>query len=466
MPTASRSSSSCPQSSSSFHNRSASRPTRRRNHAASAAFDDDSATEQVRLSAGRDSLVADLYWTFHGENAIKYSDVTLISKDNRQFPCCRGILAARSDYFAKLLFSDQQRHAASINPDNTQPNRSAKLGSNDKVPVDLLGDVLALVIQYLHTGDIANDDSFDRDALDRLIEVARAAHKMSHSTMFADSIAKLLNVVTSNPAMLCPVFDAFFGMNRLEEASSLLAPLLQHVRRDPSSTLLLPDVGATAAKSTPSGSRLIGPMGSSTSSASIATTTTSSFTASLVSSSDDLRPPVATGGGVGEVVGVLELSGRALETLVCEDKNPENAGDDLHEEFWFYVIWYWAIHGSNSAVNNTTTTTTTGTTVTTSSQDGTGTAASVSALDEANLNLKSLSVDAIARRTHATQIIDILDARRMRAAFLLRVVEPTGLMSLQKLCDGYKAHATRPPVRSVDRVRKRLRFRARPAALK
>lgn len=374
MPMLSRSSSFL-HSSSSNYRRSGSRGTRRR-----ASTPQTPPSEPMHMASGRDSLIADLFWTFHGENASKYADVTLVSSDGRNFPCCRGILAARSDYFAKLLFSDSGR--------SNQAN----------VRVDMPADVLALIVQYLHTGDIASEDSSDRAALDKFLEVTRASHNMGHTAMFADCVRHLLNTVSDNRAMLCPVFEAFFGESSVGDGASLLSPLLYHVRREPGISLMIPDLGASA---------------------------------------DDLRPPVATGPGVGEPVGVLELSGRALETLVSEDKKAENGGDDVHEEFWFYVIWYWATHGPHSATA-------------TSSQDG--------ATDESNM--KEMSLETVARRTHATQIIDILDAKRMRVAFLLRVVEPTGLMSLPKLCDGYKAHATRA-IRSVDWNRKRLRFKAR-----
>lgn len=342
--------------------------------------EDSASNHSTKMAGGRDSLVADLFWTFHGENAVKYSDVTLVSSDGRSFPCCRGILAARSEHFARLLFSDPGRQNLS------------------NVRIDLPGNVLALIVQYLHTGDIAAEDSKDRAALDRMLDVSRAAHSMSHSALFSDCVRHLLDIVSANRGMLCPVFEAFFGEASVVDGASLLTPLLHHVRQDPSAALLIPNLGASA---------------------------------------DDLRPPVATGSGVGEPVGVLELSGRALETLISEDKKKENGGDDVHEEFWFYVVWYWAMHSPHSS------------SAPTSSHDGT--------VDEANM--KEMSIESISRRTHATQIIDLLDARRMRAAFLLRVVEPTGLMSLQKLCEGYKAHATNG-LKSVDR--KRLRFRQRP----
>lgn len=318
------------------------------------------------------------------------------------------------------------------------------------------GHVLAMIVQYLHTGDIASEDCHDRDALDRLLDVARAAHSMNHSALFADCVRHLLDIVDQNQAMLCPVFEAFFGDASVVDGSSLLTPLLQHVRSNPMACLLLPDLGSDFSVHPYHALSIAGKVNMG------------AVTNAYLAAVDDLRPPVATGSGVAEPVGVLELSGRALETLIAEDKKKKKvmlsaaaasaakgggpnaaaaaslaaslsaataaalSGDKrgegmiIHEEFWFYVVWYWALH--NPHMNSLP-----------SSHDGT------TDLDNTGVhgnNIKELSIEAIARRTHATQIIDLLDSRRMRAAFLLRVVEPTALMSLSKLCEGYKAHAT------------------------
>lgn len=351
-----------------------------------------STTAAALHPGGRDSLVADLYWTFHGENANKFSDVTLVSSDDKHFPVCRGILAARSAYFAKLLYPDRSRHAPVVG-------------------VALPSAVLEVVLHYLHTGDIPASPIADRTALDKLLAVARAAHDMHHEPMLADIVRNILVMVDMNLAMLCPVLEAFCGQVPFGDDEQVLNTLLAHVRANPAAALVLPDFSA-----------------------------------------DDPKLPIQGSPAI-KKTGVLELSRRALETLVIKDKR-EAGVERVPDEYWFYVVWYWAVHASKpeSAVKSNVGTAIVPHMLTNGSDVGND-GATISASPESS----DLKGETDARRMHATAIIDLLDPSRMRAEFLLRIVEPTMLMSLHKLCEGYKSHATRN-LRSVDTSRKRVRF--------
>lgn len=344
---------------------------------------------------GRDSLIADLYWTFHGENANKFSDVTLVSSDDCHFPVCRGILAARSAYFAKLLYPDKSRHTTPI------------------VGVALPSSVLEVVLHYLHTGDIPASSIADRSALDKLLAVARAAHDMHHEAMLADIVRNILVMVDMNLATLCPVLEAFCGHAPFGDDEQVLNTLLAHVRANPSATLVLPDFSA-----------------------------------------EDPKLPIQGSPAI-KKTGVLELSRRALETLVIKDKR-EAGAERVPDEYWFYVIWYWAIHGCKSESNCKSSSTNSNALLIANGSDACHDTATITASPESS----DLKGENDLRRIHATAIIDLLDPSRMRAEFLLRIVEPTMLMSLQKLCEGYKSHATRN-LRSVDTGRKRVRFFSR-----
>lgn len=371
------------------------------NHTKSSSSSSAAATATSTAAAsalhpgGRDSLIADLFWTFHGENANKFSDVTLISSDDCHFPVCRGILAARSAYFAKLLYPDKSRHVPMVG-------------------VALPSSVLEVVLHYLHTGDIPASSIADRPALDRLLAVARAAHDMHHEAMLADIVRNILVMVDMNLSMLCAVLEAFCGQVPFGDDEQVLNTLLSHVRANPSATLVLPDF-----------------------------------------SPDDPRLPVQGSPAI-KKTGVLELSRRALETLVIKDKR-EAGADRVADEYWFYVIWYWAIHGCSKSESNCKSNQNSNTLlIPANGSDAGHDTATITASPESS----DLKGESDLRRAHATAIIDLLDPSRMRAEFLLRIVEPTALMSLHKLCEGYKSHATRN-LRSVDTGRKRVRFFSR-----
>lgn len=343
------------------------------------------------MSGGRDSLISDLFWTFHGENANKFADVTLVSSDNARFPACRGILAARSAYFASLLFP----------PDAATPPSS--------IPVALPSAVLSSVLRYLHTGDIAEVADDDVGNVRALLDVVAAARDMQHVVLHRDLCARLLAAADRDVSVVCVLFEAFFGVRAVGDGRDVLAPLVEHVRRSPAAALQVP-------------------------------------------SHNHAPPPSAASGGMG---GVRLLGATALEVLVRQVVAGEGVvGRPLVDfEFWFRVVAHWTVRDAAGRSGSATTNADMRTSSDEGDDDerdehtvGRAAAAGTSAGDAKLMPSVTGKDDTDGdeeRRVHATHILDLLDSTRMRSAFLLNVVEPTGLMSLHKLCEGYRFHATK-----------------------
>lgn len=162
-----------------------------------------------------------------GPLAERYGDVMITTSDKVRIPASRMLLAAQSDYFDKLFFSD------------------FKESMSDEIKLDMPSDVVRSLLQYIFTGrsilDKFNDllkhkfqnaNNFDflkqnyesaklvhpvcrKEDIYEAVKLGRAADFILCSQLF-DLIGKtLVSMAIEFPYLMCTVFEALWGENAL-----------------------------------------------------------------------------------------------------------------------------------------------------------------------------------------------------------------------------------------------------------
>lgn len=251
------------------------------------------------------------------------------------------------------------------------------------VSVEMELPTLKAVMEYLFTGAVSCDVRGGRAEVCRLNDLLSAADYIGSDAMVEDCFKCIFTLIEMNCDLACTVVEKLYGNSEMAIPEEFTARLLARIRQNPKQYLLVPTclknvVGHSGSLDSQSGERDV------------------------------------------EQLGVLYLSSKALLELVKAEKVLAGVAD----EYWFQVIYFWATCGLPFY-----------------------SAKRVIASDDAEDLYESVALQQKAmeekeeRWQKAREAVDYLDSSAMRPEFLQQVVEIAGLMSLRKLCEGYKAHA-------------------------
>lgn len=177
-----------------------------------------------------------------GHNAERYGDVTIITSDNARIPASRMLLAAQSDYFDKLFFSN------------------FKESMTDEIKLDMPSDVVRSLLQYMFTGRSILDMFIDllkrnsnpkasektklvhpvcqKEDIYVALKLARAADFFLCAQLFDSVVKTLLSMAIQFPYLMCTVFEALYGENALLDEPPF-EQCLEILRQSPKNTFLL-----------------------------------------------------------------------------------------------------------------------------------------------------------------------------------------------------------------------------------
>lgn len=310
-----------------------------------------------------DTLASDLETAFLTQPVPVFSDVVLLSTEGDKFPSCRGILASRSRFFEKLLFSD------------------FKESSQHHVRISLCSRSLRKVLQYVYSGKFPFVDEGERENVLDLLDTLQAADFIDCNVMYSTIVHYLVSMARKCNWLICTVIEGLCSGTRGRDHTSAIVILMKCIQMNPRGSLFVP---------------------------------------SCTCNTDGHRGALGiTSGEFGaEGLGVLELSAQVLRKLILVDKGHgffSHGADRLSDSYWFQVILFWVREAGRVFPG-----------------------------------LEMSEEDVERRRREGIRIVALLNPKTMPLNFLLAEVEPSGLMSLQDLCMGYKERATESCVESME----------------
>lgn len=152
---------------------------------------------------GKTYLAMDLLKHFSGSSEAtgNYCDIELICRDGRRLKSCRGILAARSNYFSSLLFSgfkEQQQVVVNVDLDSTS---------------------LSSVLEYFMSGMFTYEQEPTIEAAQEIVKLRNAADYVDCQPMYYDCIFILNSKLRLNPDLTFLILEATINDQRSSHLS-------------------------------------------------------------------------------------------------------------------------------------------------------------------------------------------------------------------------------------------------------